>query len=792
MPVALPLPPRQQIIEFLHRELVGPDPVEPHRQSNGEEVLINDPPTLRYGAGVLFPQAAPVEVVAVENTEGLGAPESEDSDTGQITESTRGGFAGDGAGVEEADELVSLTNAFLPSAIGFSCLTEVPRQGLIAFIEAATYATESRQEVGKDGRQYKKQIYNRRPFSASVTLSPDLLLRDEVTLQTVPVTDAETGAPLNLSIRVLSRPYNQNEPQLRLLTLALVNTQSAGGRVEGAKCFFQVQMKLRAAGECRHEEAQREDTDGERTGVFLEYPDETLDPDEEEQSLALLYRHRKTYGIGHGCAAAWHEVDEATGRSDEVRTDVLPVHEIKPIVPRVFDDLPLSMLALSDRGNEAEMHTTLASLCDRYEWWINEQRALMQSADFPEEYQNAAQRHLARCIQCLKRMRGGLTLLRNDAQVRHAFRLSNRAMLQQQLHYLLGTDPEQARQWKASENGRPSISPLVWPDINNPPAKKGTWYPFQLAFVLMNLRSLAEENGNERGIVDLIWFPTGGGKTEAYLGLTAFTIILRRLRHPEDTGTSVLMRYTLRLLTAQQFQRAASLICALEKMRQDGDIASTARISIGLWAGGALTPNKREDAKKALQALEGGDSSENPFVLLNCPWCGARMGMVEVGARKRVLGYETERAPHLSGVTTVLFRCADTGCDFGGTGFLPLGVIDEDLYASPPTLLIGTVDKFAMLPWNAEARRFFGGDEQRPPDLVIQDELHLISGPLGSMVGHYETVISELCSREDEEGRRIAPKIVASTATISRADEQCHGLWNCGKENVFQFPPQCL
>src|SRR5262249_42022296 len=152
-----------------------------------------------------------------------------------------------------------------------------------------------------------------------------------------------------------------------------------------------------------------------------------------------------------------------------------------------------------------------------------------------------------------------------------------------------------------------------------------------------------------------------------------------------------------------------------------------------------------------------------------CPWCGAEMGPVNLtggrgrgrrGGVPRVIGYERRN-------NTVVYACPDRNCEFHG--LLPLYVIDEDIYETRPALVIGTVDKFAMLAWKPQARSLFGIAEDgtraySPPGLIIQDELHLISGPLGSMVGLYEPIIEELCT--DRRCQQAAkPKIVSSTAT---------------------------
>ena len=519
----------------------------------------------------------------------------------------------------------------------------------------------------------------------------------------------------------------------------------SGNSPKDSECFFQCEFTV-------------EDADGGT--CFLEYPErEGLEDDQEDQSLRLLYRHHKTFAVGHGCAAQWPETEAPT--VNQIKTDALPTYEIKPILPREIAGLELSMRQLSDKDDPAAAQIC-GQLAEEYKKWIEQQNAVVQAADFPAEYRPAALKHLEVCRQCHQRIIDGIELLETDVDTRLAFAWMNKAMLEQQLHYDLAAN--QRRTWVANAGVLSLEKSYAPPNAENPPKGKGLWRPFQLAFILMNLRSIAQRESPERDIVDLIWFPTGGGKTEAYLGLTAFTIFRRRLLNVHDSGTTVLMRYTLRLLTTQQFQRAASLICACELIRRNNEARlGRTRISIGLWVGQSVTPNKNAEAVSALNTLLK-NGKPNPFVILTCPWCGVEMGAVELGNSYRGKGYRKDG-------NQVVFRCEDPQCDFRDSHGLPLLVVDEAIYDERPTLLIGTVDKFAMLPWNPDARRLFGLDNLMPvspPDLIIQDELHLISGALGSMVGMYEGAIDALC-RHEHNGKRLPAKIVASTATICRA-----------------------
>jgi hypothetical protein len=330
-------------------------------------------------------------------------------------------------------------------------------------------------------------------------------------------------------------------------------------------------------------------------------------------------------------------------------------------------------------------------------------------------------------------------------------------------------------------------------------------------------------------IADLLWFPTGGGKTEAYLGLTAYTIGLRRLQgtlagRSGEYGVAVLMRYTLRLLTLQQFQRATALICACEAIRRSEPKKwGNEPFRIGLWVGMKTTPNRTEDSEEFMKQKLGQyqpTSTGSPHQLTNCPWCGSK---IDPGKQHiKVESFAKGQGRTLIYCGDALGRCLFSNKQSPSEG-LPVLVVDEEIYRRLPTLLIATVDKFAQMPWNGSVQMLFGQVEGycsrhgfrspeiedadshparyglsaartlpknplRPPDLIIQDELHLISGPLGTLVGLYETAVDKLASWEVD-GKLVRPKVIASTATIRQARDQVHNLF---LRKVQVFPPQGL
>ena len=478
-------------------------------------------------------------------------------------------------------------------------------------------------------------------------------------------------------------------------------------------------------------------------GKLVEYP--RVDPSllsEEEQELELQYRAQHIYALGHGAAASWNVSPDGRAR---IRSDFLPEAEVPMMTVDVAGEeavLDLECLAAMP------MSDVLERFIAGYAEWAAGQEQEAAGLRSPVDRAAAVRIH-HRMHVALERMRAGIEILRSEARAAEAFRLANRAMRDQ-----MG-QADRAAGKAAPERGY-------------------RWRPFQLAFLLTVLASVIREEDDYRDVLDLIWFPTGGGKTEAYLGLIAFLIAWRRLEYPRSGGgTAAFMRYTLRLLTRQQFERAARMMCALELIRmQNPGRLGDAPIDIGIWAGRELSPNSCDQARKIVEEIRGGHAEARRRLLLeSCPWCG------------------TPFDPHQGYCLAddgFRFHCADRACLFGADPRpLPCNVVDEALYHRPTSLLIGTIDKFARLAWEERAGAFFGADDgSRPPELIIQDELHLITGPLGSVAGLYEAGLETLIAR-----RGVRPKYIASTATIRMAREQ---VWRLYARDLAVFPPPGL
>ncbi|UNO39420.1 DISARM system helicase DrmA [Streptomyces sp. MST-110588] len=656
------------------------------------------------------------------------------------------------------------------------------------------------------------------------------------------VLDGDDSAGVHLDVQVRQRDVGADGEDLRVVEVALVNRQPEGtGRERDKQWLFQTRLEVAAF------------PDG-KAAVFLPI-DDPLDPrcadpyedDAEERRLRLLYRDELRYALGRN-VAVHAEVRPGERRSHRLRTTWLPTYDVRATTAPTAADQPLlvglelgmdELAALAVPSRRTELSVALAPLADGYSAWLAEQRD--KARGLPEDLRIAAEAAIDEAEEVCHRIAFGVAALETDDDALDAFRFANRAMALQRRN----TDIAAAR---AGRENDASSYREAYEKVYAKGKEGASWRPFQLAFVLLNLASLSRPEHPHRStgreaLVDLLFFPTGGGKTEAYLGLTAFTFALRRLQGVVGTGAeardgsggvAVLMRYTLRLLTAQQFQRAAALVSACEVLRRE-EFDRDARwgqtpFRIGLWVGTGVSPNWFGEAQEQVAGARESASDKHARVIqvLTCPWCGqglsAHSDMKADEDRRRVLLY--------CGRAEGEDRCPFSRRSAPGEG-IPVLTVDEEIYRLAPAMVIATVDKFAQLPWNGYAGLLFGrvtewcprhgyrhadldehtgcrsrhnrkGDNLpatvaqpvgrlRPPDLIIQDELHLISGALGTTVGLFESAVDQLCSwtYTDSAGttHEVGPKIVASTATTKRAAEQVLGVFG---RRVAVFPPQVL
>jgi hypothetical protein len=794
----------------------------------------NETPLNSYGAGVLFPGGVrqaefenSTSVSSSNNADPEDAIDIEDEISGIAINDQKGNSDDDRVPVSRDDEVindalsedfdVTSPDIFRPSTLGLTfCLADSDGELIVSVPSFKKFKWQTEEDtpfqvngcyekcdktINADGESKNYPAWRRRPVTnenSVIKLSINSLILGKVQKHQVPLIE---GSHLLLSIQTYCRKINDQW----VVTVILRNNTSGesltNNALKIAHTLFQSHLEVSLRG-----------------NSFSHYPEgvrpfDKLDID--EQSLALLYRDASTWGIGHGCSAGW---DSGLGETpDCIFADLLPAVELPSMTPDITMDgksVSLSMRELANLPNydcDNVAWQSLENLLSLYRNWIDDQTINIPKMD--SRFSNIADCHMDACNQCHDRMKSGIEILKENSNARLAFKLANKSMLLQQIaSKVLKKRP---LEWDgnlvapANPVGNLSRSPA---EIYDEKAYSGlgSWRAFQIAFLLMSLEGIVHDTkSNDRDIVDLIWFPTGGGKTEAYLGLAAFYIfhqrLLMNLSAGNDSlrrdGTNVFMRYTLRMLTTQQFQRAASLICSMEDIREnDKDLnLGETRFSLGLWIGGDGSPNSCTVAKTAINHFKKGDVEGNPLVLTECPWCRSEIGRLA----RRPAKINTRIWPDLSlagigtdGRNEPVLKCSDESCHFGGEyGTLPIEVIDERIYRNPPSIFISTADKFAMLAYKPEAGSLFGKkhgrsgivvQERQPPGLIIQDEFHLISGPLGTMYGVYEGVIEKLCSIEMKNGQVIKPKIVASTATIRGAAEQVKSVY--ARDDLQLFP----
>lgn len=715
---------RGELVRALEVDLIGP---------YLEDEQLDRAPSRFYLTGFLVPREGRGEEVIVEPEDDTESEDAEGEDEDAAAEDVRP--AGEG----------SRRRSILPASMGLSVLLPPGEGGEVTVIlRCAEYAPFHAEGAKKTTRPSWKRVAHP-PYEVRVSLDPARLERTN-RIAELP------GISIEATLGVSSSP----KAGTRALGVFVVNERAQGERGrKDTQYLFQVSLEVRYA-------------DG-----FLARPALRRGRHLDDKISSLQFRDVCEYAVGHNVAVA------ISGKKPtSVRTTWLPRSEVRRVVTSNEldpDDPSLrverGMKALAELTTPEAVRVALGALPEAYGRWIERQGAVKIDSLDAETVDVL----LDRAKIAKQRIAGGIELLEKSVEARRAFSLANEAMARQARQRLGLDDPQ--------------------------------WHLFQLAFVLLCLPSVHDDQHEDRGTVELIFFPTGGGKTEAYLGVIAFTLALRRLRGQNEAdggrGVAVILRYTLRLLTLDQLERAATLMCALELLRREHpDELGGERLAVGLWVGRSATSNTMAEVKTELGEFRKG-SGASPCPLAECPWCKTRLGPSS-------LTLDDQRKP-----TAVIVGCESDKCPFCPANHqdgIPVVFVDEQIYRELPAFVVGTVDKFAMLPWRAEAGMLFGqvaaykgramiehGDAiprgavrlpkgLQPPELIVQDELHLISGPLGTLVGLYETAIEHLSTRTGKSGKVSKPKILASTATVRRAAEQVRALM--GRPTVHAFPPQ--
>jgi len=714
---------RKFIVNQLAIDLVGP---------SSENEIINEQPTDFYITGILYPQH--LERKKKDNSEITAHFDNQHDETDE-----------DDYG--SADIPVSMANSSLPSSMGitFAVDTISPKQ-LKVSINIARYEPINTSSI--------ENIENFHDKSFDDDSWKRIRIPIENLIINVPGSGDLEEKKLyeGLLIKWIVRP--QSNDNKSIVTISLVNNNKSSYDERARFAYFQPEIIVNSY--------------NSEKNIFVETTHKIETNDNDSQSADLLYRNARIFAMGHGCSGSW-ESNKLEDKAYEIRTTLVPEFEFN--LTDSNSSIESNVLSMNHLKNEvrSKIISELRDFVHGYESWIETIHQKVSLLD-KKNLQETAYRHIENATTAKKRMLKGIEILEQHDDVWEAFRLSNSAML-----FTRSRD---------SLNKNISTEIEISDDAHQ-------WYPFQLAFILLCIEGVAFPESNDRNLLDLLWFPTGGGKTEAYFGVISFTIFLRRLRNQDNGGgVTAMMRYTLRLLTLQQFQRATLMICACENLRSTRSDLGKTPITIGLYVGDVTprwhnTTSYSMGTRKALKLLKNNTKDSeldksNPMQIHNCPWCQTKIIIDDYALMKDSSGNEV-----------LEIRCHNSDCPFSPKGKvkkLPVFLIDEDVYNHRPTLLIATVDKFANIAWGTQhdnivtVPNLFNIDyADPPPELIVQDELHLMSGPLGTITGLYETAIDILCEYNGNK-----PKIIASTATIRNATQQSKTLF---ARTAFQFPP---
>jgi hypothetical protein len=791
---------RENLADILERELLGP--------MNGPTEVIEGSPDSIYLVGRIAPFKLqdgaddPSDADTGESDSDVG--DSDDAQEGQGVPVTAVDDSGAGADEDSGlDDTPQQRGLMIPASMGLRCQVPDDLESFTVVASWGVYETVPAHE----GDESRIRRYQRTPIE---------IARRIVIAKLNP---AETeDIPLKDKVVLRVDRHDDEEHHRRLIEIALCNDRVAPRKIPLDAWLYQTKLTVI--------------TDGEP--AFLPVCDMLTDDwpehDDEVRRLNLQYRDRLEFAVGRTCSVGWDEpagwdpaevrADPARRRVGKVWTTWLPVSETPQVAADEIGEALLDMRALAAASAD-ELRAGLAPIAARYGSWLDGEQT--RADQLPDHLRAEGLDAVAEARKVQGQLAAGIEHLLSDADARRCFAFMNTVMADQRVQ-------SQVARRRAQRPAEPLAEATAAVLAGDRPH---SWRTFQLAFILMQLPLLtdpaAQKRSGDLAKAQLLFFPTGGGKTEAYLGLAAYAFAIRRLQGVVDTtdgkldggaGVTVLMRYTLRLLTAQQFQRATALVCAAElARRRDVQTWGSEPFRIGLWVGTDVSPKRYEEAKEQLKrsSSSGGYSRLTVLQFQRCPWCGAPISAANVRADD-----EQQR---------VYVYCGDElgDCPFARDGLLdeglPVLTVDEEIYRLAPAFVIATVDKFARLAREGEAAALFGyvaekcelhgyvhpdylgckiaaGSKHpktvayrrpaarlRPPDLIVQDELHLITGALGTTVGLFEVAVDALCSWRTAYGLPVRPLVVASTATARNAAEQVRALY--GRDTTI-FPPQVL
>ncbi|MCF8226007.1 MAG: hypothetical protein K9J30_09020 [Bacteroidales bacterium] len=801
---------RDELVKNIKDIILGP--------MNGIQEKLHYRPLNLYTTGILYPQTTCEQLESTDVIEPEDNPEGssteDDSETKKNGENTTATPTEKGDDdYDQSDDELKLATSFSPSSMGFSFIVANEMKFSLR------YAFGRYQKKKSEDNEFRWERNHVTDELICLVREKQLIIDEKPTKEIVVLNEEDFKARINIFVRAAG----SDSKDCSLITISMINSLHVSVREQrkDQHCIFQPELSVSS----EHK-------------AFQYFPDKVnysiLKDDEEALNTALLFRDYHIYAMGHGISVNWSCNKTSSLFKNEIWTEVMPEETVFGVSFDVDDTgsiLEMKRLSGPDFSRnsftEDQLKNELHGFIKKYADWIKNQKETLSTLTIPGELKQQGDVNLKTCLDLFNRLEKGIELIFSDSRIKQAFFDANKAMFMQRV---MGQFSSWRREHKNVLPGSENYEDCPLPDFQSLPSEGRSaddenfgfyakWRPFQLAFILSQIESIADPHSHDRDTADLIWFPTGGGKTEAYLGLIAFTLFFRRLREetPDDgAGVSVMMRYTLRMLNLDQFQRANLLISACEIIRSNSsERYGLTRFTSGIWVGQSLTPNRYKDFNEGdgynsnIEAFIDNVTHNNsrkikysPF-LLNCPCCGNRLIKERIGdTLAGEWGYfrKFRERDQLRPQGNYEVSCTNNKCHFFTVKntrdnqyredlTFPYYTVDDEIYKQRPSLLFGTVDKYAQIAWKRESARLFNLDIENNnsllnpgPELIIQDELHLIGSSLGTIYGVFEYAIDKLCSLS---GHR--PKIVGATATVKNAKEQCKRLYN--RKYFMQFPP---